>query len=92
MQSRISFKIASSVVRLAIRDLEKILESAKLNNSRYKSSTDGEVAVVSVVGVIGVTGAAWTVEGPSSAKHTLDGVDFLTVISVSSSDVDWDIM
>ena len=88
MQSRISFKIASLVVRLAIRELEKILESAKLNESRYKSSTDGEVAVVSVVGVMGVTGAAWTVEGPSSANLTLDGVDCLIVISVSSSEGD----
>ena len=88
MQSRISFKIASLVVRLAIRELEKTLESVKLNESRYKTSTDGEVAVVSVVGVMGVTGAAWTVEGPSSANRTLDGVDCLTVISVSSSEGD----
>ena len=88
MQSRISFKIASLVDRLAIRELEKILESAKLNESRYKSSTDGEVAVVSVVGVMGVTGAAWTVDGPSSANLTLDGVYCLTVTSVSSSEGD----
>ena len=88
MQSRISFKIASFVVRLAMRELEKIFDSAKLKKSMYKSSTEGEVAVVSVVGVMGVTGAAGTVEGPASANRTLEGVDCFTVISVSSSDGD----
>ena len=95
MQSRTtSFKIASLLVRLAISVLEKIFERAKLNNSKYRSSTEGDITVVvSVLGETGVAGTTGAVDGPAStANLTLEGVDCLNCIKVSSSEIECDIM
>ena len=47
--------------------------------------------VVSVVGVFGVAGTAWADDGPASSENlTLEGVDCLTCIKVSSSEFDCD--
>ena len=89
-QSLISLRIASFVVRLAIRVQEKTFDNAKLKASIFRSSVDGEVTVVvSVFGVDGVAGIDGAVEGPSSsAKRTFDGVECLSCITVPSSECD----
>ena len=70
MQSLISLRIASLVIRLAIRVLEKILDSAKLKASVYRSSVEGNVTVVvSVLGVEGVACTAGAVGGPASSAN-----------------------
>ena len=86
-QSLISLKIASLVVRLAISVLEKILDSAKLKTSVYRSSVEGEVTVVvSIFGVEGVARTAGADDGSaSSANLTLEGVDCFTCIRVSTA-------
>ena len=90
MQSLISLRIASLVVRLAIRVLEKVFDSTKLKASVYRSSVEGDVTVVvSVLGVEGVACTAGAVDGPAlSANLTFEGVDCFTCIRVSSSELD----
>ena len=78
-QSLISLRIAPLEVRLAIRVLEKILDSAKLKAS----------VVVSLLGVEGVAGTAGAVDGHASSPNlTIDGVECFTYIRVSSSEFD----
>ena len=90
MRSLISLRIASLVVRLAINVLEKLLDSANLKASVYRSSVEGDVTVVvSVFGVEGVACTARAVDGPaSSANLTLEGVDCFACIRISSSEFD----
>ena len=90
MQSVISLRIASLVVRLAISVLEKFLDNANLKASVDRSSVEGDVTViVSIFGVEGVASTAGAVDGPaSSANLTLEGVDCFTCIRNSSSEFD----